>query len=137
MPRVPCAPLPPRSLVKDSVQLCTVRSREATTLLILSKEVFDAYAKPAHTASIRHTLTRAVAQDVVPLLKPVPFFSHLSPRDLALLASLFGIVSAARGDLVCREGEPGSSFFFLLEGAVQVVAEGEARPSRLYSCLLP
>ena len=112
------------SLVKEFSQLCTVRTREATVLLVLSKETFDRYPKPSHFAPMRQLLQRVAQKDVVSMLKSVPFFSHLSPRDLNLLASLFNVLQFDRGDIVCREGETGSTFYFIVDGSFQVVAEG-------------
>ncbi len=121
------------SLIRDAPQLCTVRTREATSLLVLSKENFDRASKPAHFALMRGLLQRICHPDVLVKLKAVPFLSHLSPRELALLTTLFDVATFDRGDIVCREGEPGASFFFILDGAVQVVAEGKAAASL---CLL-
>ncbi len=122
-----------RSLVRDLPQFCTVRTRGPTLLWVLSKENLIRYAKPSHFAHMQQLFQRVYAPDMLVKLRAVPFLSQLSPRELALLASLFDACALARGDLVCREGEPGSSFYFIVDGAVQVVAEGGTK-SQFVSC---
>jgi CRP-like cAMP-binding protein len=64
---------------------------------------------------------------------PVAFFSELPPELFPAAVKMVRLVRAGDGDLVFREGDPGSAFYFVAAGEVRVVAGGkpiEGRPSR-------
>ena len=53
---------------------------------------------------------------------PVAFFSELPPELFPRAIQLLRLVRAGDGDVVFREGEPGSAFYFVAAGEVRVVA---------------
>lgn len=66
----------------------------------------------------------------VPLLEQVPLFAGLSARHLRRLAALARSKRFADGTTVVRAGDPGNSFYVILEGSARVVPPG-GRPIRL------
>jgi CRP-like cAMP-binding protein len=64
---------------------------------------------------------------------PVAFFSELPPELFPAAVKMVRLVRAADGDVVFREGDPGSAFYFVAAGEVRVVAGGkplDGRPTR-------
>ena len=75
-----------------------------------SDEVEQARAgmtEPSHDARIRH-------------LERVPLFSGLNEDELRRIAELSRIAEAPAGTIVTQIGEPGDSFFIIIDGAVAV-----------------
>ncbi len=64
------------------------------------------------------------------LLARVPIFRRLSAPQLAALARLVATERFAAGELIVREGEPGDKLYLVIQGRVEVVAEGAAGRSR-------
>ena len=62
---------------------------------------------PSHDARIRH-------------LQRVPLFSGFNEDELRRVAELSRIAEAAAGTVVTQIGEPGDSFFIIIDGAVAV-----------------
>ena len=62
---------------------------------------------PSHDARIRH-------------LQRVPLFSGFNEDELRRVAELSRIVEAAAGTVITQIGEPGDSFFIIIDGAVAV-----------------
>jgi len=62
---------------------------------------------PSHDARIRH-------------LQRVPLFSGFTEDELRRVAELSRISEAAAGTVVTQIGEPGDSFFIIIDGAVAV-----------------
>jgi CRP/FNR family cyclic AMP-dependent transcriptional regulator len=60
----------------------------------------------------------------VHLLQGVPLFSDLSARHLRRIAELAEEVRYATGDPVVQEGQPGGTFYVILEGAAKVTRKG-------------
>jgi len=58
------------------------------------------------------------------LLRGVPLFSGLRPREIARLAELADEVDVADGDVLTREGESGQEFFVVLTGNVVIERDG-------------
>jgi CRP-like cAMP-binding protein len=56
-------------------------------------------------------------------LAQVPLFSHLSPRYLKRLADSSREVRFSEGTSVVKVGEPGDSFFVIVEGQARVLDE--------------
>ena len=54
----------------------------------------------------------------------LPLFRDLAPHELDLLLTRLTPVSAAPGQEVIRQGEPGDRFYVLLSGAVEVERDG-------------
>ena len=63
--------------------------------------------EPSHDARIRH-------------LQRVPLFSGFTEDELRRVAELSRISEAAAGTVVMQMGEPGDSFFIIIDGAVAV-----------------
>jgi hypothetical protein len=62
-------------------------------------------------------------------LRQVPLFAQLSLDQLAAIDRLMKGAQYLEGELVCREGDPGTELFVLLEGEVGIYrAWGSARP---------
>jgi CRP-like cAMP-binding protein len=64
---------------------------------------------------------------------PVAFFSELPPELFPAAIRMVRLVRAGDGDVVFREGDPGSSFYFVAAGETRVVAGGkpiEGRPTK-------
>jgi CRP-like cAMP-binding protein len=66
----------------------------------------------------------------VPVLERVPLFAGLSHRHLRRIATLARSKRFAGGTAVVRAGDPGNSFYVILEGSARVVPPG-GRPIRL------
>lgn len=60
-------------------------------------------------------------------LAGVALFAHCGPRDLEFVASRADEVDVAAGHELLRQGQPGDTFFVLLEGAAAVDVDGEPR----------
>jgi CRP-like cAMP-binding protein len=54
-------------------------------------------------------------------LKDVPFFSHLSKRQLAAVAQLTDEVDVEPGRVLAREGDVGQEFFVIIDGTAEVL----------------
>jgi CRP-like cAMP-binding protein len=61
----------------------------------------------------------------VDALKQAPLFSDLSKKELAELARHAEDVEVAEGQAIVREGEIGHEFFVILEGEIEVTANGK------------
>ncbi len=57
-------------------------------------------------------------------LRQVDFLSELSDEEIAMLAPSLRDVGFGRGEVVCREGDPGTTLFVIRRGTVEVVARG-------------
>jgi len=60
----------------------------------------------------------------VHLLAAVPLFSDLSSRHLKRMADLAEEVHFNAGDPIVQEGQPGGTFFVILEGEAKVTRKG-------------
>lgn len=56
-------------------------------------------------------------------LRKLPLFADLRPKELALLTLVMKEHKSEDNALVCRQGEPGDSCYFILRGEVDVVRE--------------
>jgi CRP-like cAMP-binding protein len=90
-------------------------------------------AGPAARAAMSgaHDPTR-VGHDWLATLAEVPLFYGLSKRDLRRIAKLARIRRFAPGSAMVRAGDPGQSFFVLLDGVARVVPKS-GRSRRLGS----
>jgi CRP-like cAMP-binding protein len=64
-------------------------------------------------------------------LMPVPLLSLFSTRDFETLLSVLRVVRTRPDSLILREGDPGTSFFVLARGSVNVRANREGRETQL------
>ncbi|HEV2140838.1 MAG TPA: cyclic nucleotide-binding domain-containing protein [Candidatus Dormibacteraeota bacterium] len=60
-------------------------------------------------------------------LKRVPLFSHVSPRSLELVAARTDEIDVEAGRTLIRQGEPGDTFYVLLNGEADVTVDGKHR----------
>ncbi len=74
-----------------------------------------------------------MSRRVQDVLRAVPLFSHLSPKHLRRLSDSMEEIRYMEGAAVVREGEPGDSFYILVEGQAKVVLGN----GRVVSRLLP
>jgi hypothetical protein len=78
---------------------------------------------------IRSLDARAVVHPLeTALLARVPFLALLPQYELERLASNATWLEVEQGDVVVRQGEPGTEFFVVGEGTFDVDIDGEARP---------
>ncbi len=66
----------------------------------------------------------------VDLLKSIPLFSGCNRKELRQLAALTMPLAVGDGEILCREGVPGSEFFVLVSGHA-VVSEGGVETGHL------
>jgi len=66
-------------------------------------------------------------------LSKVPLFKRLPKSEHPGLAAAFELVAFEPGDIIIRQGEPGSEFFVILSGeaTVSIVNEGEGEPEHV------
>jgi CRP/FNR family transcriptional regulator, cyclic AMP receptor protein len=75
--------------------------------------------------------TDRMGRDWAVVLAEVPLFSNLSRRHLRHVASLARARRYGSGTSIVRAGDPGSTFYVLIDGTVRVVpASGRARRLR-------
>lgn len=54
-------------------------------------------------------------------LEDLPIFNSLPKSELDYLASALTLINAPAGTVICREGEPGYSFYIIRDGLIEVV----------------
>jgi serine/threonine protein kinase/CRP-like cAMP-binding protein len=64
----------------------------------------------------RHSFSRFIARDDLPLPARVPLLGSLGPRELAQLADVVTIRRVQKGDVILREGEPGDVLYAVGRG---------------------
>jgi CRP/FNR family transcriptional regulator, cyclic AMP receptor protein len=62
-----------------------------------------------------------MGRDWVPVLAGVPLFEGLSRRHLRRIASLARTKRFAAGTRILRAGDPGNSFYVIIDGSVRVI----------------
>jgi CRP-like cAMP-binding protein len=88
-------------------------------------------AGPAARAAIGSSRGHGrVGSDWVPVLAEVPLFANLSRRHLKRVASLARMRRFHSGSSIVHRGDPGSTFYVLLDGSARVVTP-RGRPRRL------
>ena len=76
---------------------------------------------------VRRLDARAVVRpEQAALLRSVPFLALLPPYELERLAQTVRTVEAADGEVVVRQGEPGTEYFVVADGTLTVEVDGEA-----------
>jgi len=70
------------------------------------------------------------------MLKKVPIFSELAPRDLDRLAAIVVPRQAKRGEVIIREGDQAAGVFIIVSGKVEVV-RGQGRNEQVLATLGP
>jgi CRP/FNR family transcriptional regulator, cyclic AMP receptor protein len=101
--------------------LMTAIRLSTTPRTIVMPEVFPIVAATTHpTFPLTLWPVRLRKDAKVSLLERVPLFQRCSKRDLGRIGSLAREVEYAAGTPVVREGGPGSEFFVIVEGEVDV-----------------
>jgi HEAT repeat protein len=102
----------------------TGRPRSAEDVTRAGREAVDPwirmaarYAAESGEEEVRHTMERLLA------LREVPLFRHLRLDQLESIHRAMRDEEYVRGEVVVREGEPGSQLYLLLEGEVDVVVD--------------
>jgi HEAT repeat protein/ATP/ADP translocase len=67
------------------------------------------------------TLRTLSTLDRILLLREIPMFSKLSPEDLERIAEIAQEQLYSSHSLICREGDPGSTLFIIVNGEVDVI----------------
>ena len=70
--------------------------------------------------------------DAVPALRGVPLFAGLTPQQLRRVAEVGRVKLFAAGAAIVRLGEPGDTFYVILDGHALVVRE-TGRPLKLHA----
>jgi CRP-like cAMP-binding protein len=70
------------------------------------------------------------------MLKKVPIFSELAPRDLDRLAAIVVPRQAKRGEVIIKEGDQAAGVFIIVSGKVEVV-RGQGRNEQVLATLGP
>jgi CRP/FNR family cyclic AMP-dependent transcriptional regulator len=63
---------------------------------------------------------------IVEILQKTPLWSSLDAKELKVVAESFKEVRFESGDVIVRKGKTGCGFFLVLDGMVEVRAEGRA-----------
>jgi signal transduction histidine kinase len=63
---------------------------------------------------------------ITPILKAIPFFSHLSEPELERLAAYGQVAEDQPGDIIVREGQSADSMYVILNGKVRVYKSDES-----------
>jgi CRP-like cAMP-binding protein len=71
-----------------------------------------------------------MGSDWIPVLAEIPLFQNLSRRHLKRVASLARTRRFPSGSSIVRTGDPGSTFYVLLDGTARVITP-KGRPRRL------
>lgn len=72
------------------------------------------------------------ADEVIPLLRNVPFFEGLAEEDLHRIAGIVTRVQLEAGEILFKEGDPGDAFFIVHDGAVELtLARGAGDAEKL------
>jgi CRP-like cAMP-binding protein len=66
----------------------------------------------------------------IELLRGVALFSGCSKRELAEIALITDEIDFKPGKTLITQGEPGRQFYVIIEGAVDVIRNGERLPKR-------
>jgi CRP-like cAMP-binding protein len=72
-------------------------------------------------------MLRGVSDPKTKSLSEVPLFAHLSKKELDFLASRTDEVEVPAGRRLTSQGEPGDTFYVLLEGEADVDVDGRFR----------
>jgi cAMP-dependent protein kinase regulator len=76
-------------------------------------------------ATLTGTAAKGSGEDWSNVLAEVPLFAGLSKRHIKAIARLAKVRRVARYSVLVHEGEPGNSFYLLLEGNASVVRPGK------------
>jgi CRP-like cAMP-binding protein len=109
-----------RALLRRAPRAATVVAVEPSRVFGLDQAAFDALL--AHDLATRERLTQAMAYREQ--VAEMALFRDLSPAELDLLLVRLAPERAQAGEAVIRQGDPGTRFFVIRSGQVEVVRDG-------------
>jgi CRP-like cAMP-binding protein len=110
-----------RALLQRAPRAATVVATEPGQVFTLERTDFDRLL--AGDLAARQRLIAALAyRDEVAAM---PLFRDLSPAELDLLLARLSVISAADGEIIIRQGEPGERFYVVRSGAVRIERGGQ------------
>lgn len=77
----------------------------------------------------------AAMPDRLKTLSNIPLFSYLTPEELQKVQALFVEKVFQKGDVICEVGEPGNTFYVILDGELEVWGGGSGTDRVLLSRL--
>jgi CRP-like cAMP-binding protein len=111
------------ALVHACTRTAKVVALERTSFLTLSRAAYEAHSHARWMQVLRTFLEDTTTHIVMEKLNDVPFLRSTPQAKLELLSSLFRCVAKQAGDVVCRQGDRGDSFYIILEGHALVSIE--------------
>ncbi len=84
---------------------------------------------PIRMESFWRNLFRRKASSEVPLdlLREIPVFAELSPRELAAITRILYRRQYAEGEVIFHQGDPGGGMYIVVEGTVTITYEPTGR----------
>lgn len=115
-----------RALLTNAPRNATVVAMEPSRVFSLDQTTF--HATLAHDLALHARLQAAL--DYRADVAAIPLFRDLSSAELDLLLTRLTPVSAAPGQAIFQQGEPGDRFYVIRSGQVEVVRDGEQIATR-------
>jgi CRP-like cAMP-binding protein len=110
-----------RALLHHAPRAATVLAVEPSRVFALAQAAFDALLASDLAARARLEAAFAFREEVAAM----PLFRDLSPAELDVLLGRLIAVSAAPGEAIICQGEPGQRFYVVRSGAVDVERDGQ------------
>ena len=107
-----------------------LRRLESDSAVLVKQAAADALAQMEDGAAMKTLKTISTLERIL-LLREVPMFSRLSPRDLEQVAEIAEERLFADQSLICREGEPGDTLFIIVNGKVKVMKQVDTHETLL------
>jgi CRP-like cAMP-binding protein len=86
----------------------------------------DRYESPSLHTLMRRSWQRPTERDLADVLGALPLFSRLSKRQVRGLAKLAKIADYSPDDVIVQVGDPGDSFYVVLDGRAAVMGRSRA-----------
>mmetsp|Transcript_4289 Transcript_4289/g.10184 ORF Transcript_4289/g.10184 Transcript_4289/m.10184 type:complete len:743 (+) Transcript_4289:302-2530(+) len=99
------------ALISDSLRTSTVRCREETHFLTLTK--------PDYERTIRSMKLHQIARDATYFRTLFPILKTAKMSDVAILCNIFTTKKFAKGDVIVFQGQPLEHLYFILKGTVE------------------
>jgi CRP-like cAMP-binding protein len=109
-----------RALLNNAPRAATVVATTPGRLYALDRATFQAML--AHDLATRARLEAAV--DYRAEVAAMPLFRDLSPAELDLVLSRTVPATAAAGEEIVRQGEPGDRFYVIRSGSIEALVDG-------------
>lgn len=119
--------------LENARRSASVRARTDCELLKLASEDFRSFVR-CHV-DIAEKMSQVA--DLVELLRKMPAFGEMPLAQVAVLASAMNPVKVGPGDVVVRQGEPGTSLYVVRRGELEVLVEDESHKVRRVALLGP